>query len=161
MDPFCRSKLHRRHWCWRDSRSRPEEAPRLTPRPKCPASSDERDSRPYTYCPRDQLTFHLHQDTLTTFRSAISHTTITQLLEQAQAILLELDQIVNYQIIMEIKHSVEAKMVVNRLAWLREERHVCRLQDSLRVARLDIAAALAAFNLYVSVFAPQVNVSKI
>ena len=94
-----------------------------------------------------KLIFQMHQDTSTSFQSLLSATTITQLLNRAQEILLALDQIINYRLLIEIRHSGEEKMVINRSAWLREEHHIRRLQERLRVVRLDIAAGLAVLNL--------------
>ena len=91
--------------------------------------------------------FQVHQETLAAIQPTVSLHTVTQLLNRAQAILLDLDQVVNYRLLVEIKDNGEGKMVVNRLAWLREERHVCRLQERLKSVRLDIAAGLATLNL--------------
>ena len=95
--------------------------------------------------------FQAYQDTLHASNVSFSTEVITQLFDRAQAVLLDLDQVINYQILVKIKRNSqgEGKIIINRSAWLRKERHVCRLQERLRTVRLDLATGLTALNLFV------------
>lgn len=89
------------------------------------------------------------QDTIHGTIPPTAASTLTQLLDRAQAILLELDQIVNYRLLLPPKNNGEVS--VRHSAWLSEERHVLRLQGRLRTIRLDMVAGLATLNLLVSI----------
>ena len=71
--------------------------------------------------------------------------TINQRLDRAQATLLELDQVVNYSLLLPPKDNGD--IVVSHSAWIRKEGHVHRLQERLRTIRLDITTTFAALNL--------------
>ena len=88
------------------------------------------------------------QDTIHGILPPAATSTLNQLLDRAQAVLLDLDQIVNYRLLLPPKSDGE--ITVNRSAWLSEESHVLRLQGRLRTIRLDIVAGLATLNLSVS-----------
>ena len=74
-----------------------------------------------------------------------SISTVNQILDRAQVILLELDQVINYRLLLPANGRGEIRL--NRLNWVREERHVQQLQQRLRSIRLDIVAGLSALNL--------------
>ena len=83
------------------------------------------------------------QDLLRVSQSAV--TVIEQLLTRAQAEFIELDQIINYRLLLPPKDNGE--LTFSRSAWIFEERRVQQLQTSLRTTRLDITARFAALNL--------------
>ena len=89
--------------------------------------------------------FQSNQTASTVPQTSIS--IVNQLFDRAQAILLELDQIINYRLILPPRDN--GNVAFNRSAWISEERQVNRLQARLRTARLDIAATFAALNLLV------------
>ena len=84
----------------------------------------------------------LHQNSTNT--SQTSSSAITQLLDHAQATLLQLDQIINYRLLRRPKPTGE--ITFSRSAWIIEEQRVRRLQGNLRSTRLSISA----LNMYVS-----------
>ena len=89
-----------------------------------------------------RISFQLCQDpsNISQASSVINH-----LLDRAQTILLELDQIINYRLLQPPKDN--GAISFSRSAWVFEESRVQRLQSSLRAIRLDIAARFAALNL--------------
>ena len=90
--------------------------------------------------------FHLHQASANISPASVA--VIDQLLDRAQATLLELDQVINYRLL-----SVPGRngaTTFSRIAWILEEQRVLRLQASLRATRLDLAARFAALSLYAS-----------
>ena len=89
------------------------------------------------------IRLNFRRDSLHVPQSAVI--VIEQLLERAQAELLELDQIINYRLLLPPKEKGE--LVFSRCAWISEERRVQQLQASLRTTRLDIAARFTALNL--------------
>ena len=91
------------------------------------------------------LTFQAYQDSANIPRASMA--IIDQLLDRAQATLLELDQVLNYRLLQSPKPSGE--ITFSRSAWILEEHRVHRLQSRLRTTRLDIATSFAALTLYV------------
>ncbi|KAL9118326.1 MAG: hypothetical protein Q9187_005131, partial [Circinaria calcarea] len=85
------------------------------------------------------------QDTIHGTIPPTATSTLTQLLDRAQVVLLELDQIINYRLLLPPNNDDEIN--VSHSAWLGEERHVLKLQTRLRTIRLDIVAGLATLNL--------------
>ena len=93
-----------------------------------------------------RLSFQIHHDSVSVPSASIP--VITQLLDRAQATLLELDQVINYRLLLAPKPN--RNITFSRSAWLFEESHVQRLQVQLRTTRLNIATRFAALSLYVS-----------
>ena len=89
------------------------------------------------------IRFNFHRDSSHVPHAAVI--VIEQLLDRAQTTLLELDQIINYRLLLPPKDN--GKLTFSRSAWILEERHVQQLQISLRTTRLDIAARFSALNL--------------
>ena len=63
-------------------------------------------------------------------------------LDRARAQMLELETIVEYQIMTTAGANNEPK--VNRIVWTRRRGQIQRIQDELRLARLDISTVLGA-----------------
>ena len=89
------------------------------------------------------IRLNFHQESLHISKSAV--TTTERLLDRARTELLELDQIINYRLLLSPKGNGE--LTFSRAAWIFEERRVRQLQANLRTIRLDIAASFAALNL--------------
>ena len=89
--------------------------------------------------------FQLTQDMASISQASAS--VITQLLDRAQATLLEIDQVINYRLLKPSKPN--RKVVFSHSAWIFEQQRVQRLQASLRSTRLDLTTRFAALSLYV------------
>ena len=90
--------------------------------------------------------FRLHQDSSNISQASVA--VIDQLLDRAQTTLLELDQVINYRLL--LVPSKKGETTFSRTAWILEEQRVLRLQSSLRATRMDLAARFAALSLYAS-----------
>ena len=88
--------------------------------------------------------FQLHQNSSNISRASIS--VINQLLDRVQATLLELDQVINYRLLLPPKRNGE--IAFSRSSWVLEETRVRRLQSSLRTTRIDLVTRFAALSLY-------------
>ena len=91
-----------------------------------------------------RLSFRLLQDSSIISQASVA--VINQLLDRAQATLLELDQVINYRLLSVPNKNGETSF--SRTTWIFEEQRVLRLQSSLRATRLDLAARFAALSLY-------------
>ena len=90
-----------------------------------------------------RLVFQKYQGASDIPQTSIS--AVQQILDRAQAVLLELDQVVNYRLLRppSTKGVIRHKLI----AWICEERRVYQLQERLRSIRNDLTAGLITLNL--------------